>query len=492
MSNYLQALATSRKNINGNLFANLPGSMPVLLTRFTWFLFFLSVGHLGVFLFGSSKNIISEIFIYDGLTFIVWVAVTFFSGIVHSYSLRYMAGYRRLNRFMLDCSVFTWAVMFMTAANNIVLYVCSWFFMGILMSKLIGHIPGWEDAKTSGKNALAYFTLSTLCLGAAAIALFIDTGKTDILSIASATNTLSPGFTMIAAAFIIVAAIIQSGLYPFQGWLLSSMTAPTPASALMHAGFVNAAGILLTRFSPLLFKAEVMWIIVLAGGIAGLLGELWKLVQTNYKRKLACSTIGQMGFMILQCGLGFFTAAIAHLILHGFYKAYLFLSSGSLIEYKLPEKEFSHKYGLWEILVIAVSALIGGGVFSILSGKGLELNSGLLLIFVVVITVIQMTLEILKHTTVSRFLRILCIPLILLPSIAVYAFFLNFISIAMKDMPFVQNPTQISFVHLLIVVLYVVAYLGITNKWFVKSKRLYVYLVNVSQPKSGHILNFKK
>jgi len=150
-------------------------------------------------------------------------------------------------------------------------------------------------------------------------------------------------FLLLSALLIITAAIIQSAIYPFHRWLLSSMTAPTPASALMHAGFVNGSGILLALFSSVVITSGTLTLIFIVGGLTAVIAQFTKLLQVNVKQKLACSTIAQMGFMIMQCGLGFFNAAVVHLILHGFYKAYLFLSSGEEISNNAPRKPLDLK-----------------------------------------------------------------------------------------------------------------------------------------------------
>ncbi|MFC6756619.1 proton-conducting transporter membrane subunit [Halomicroarcula sp. GCM10025894] len=122
--------------------------------------------------------------------------------------------------------------------------------------------------------------------------------------------------------------------------MLSSMTGPTPASAIMHAGFVNAGGVLLARLAPVFaIQQNVMLLIVALGAVSSVLAQAMMLVKADYKGRLGCSTVAQMGFMILQCGLGFFAAAVAHLIIHGFYKAYLFLSTGSQVVKKAPKKK---------------------------------------------------------------------------------------------------------------------------------------------------------
>lgn len=466
--------------------------VPSLLTRLMWMIFATSTGLLILFFLESPAWKVSVLFLLDGLTVVMWVAVSFFSGIVHSYALRYMAGYKRLNNFIACCFGFTLAVMFMTAADHVALFILSWLSMGILMAQLIGHVPGWGEAKASGRNALNYFIGSTLFLAAGIILLAYQTDELSISNITSDLSSVSKEIGIIAVGFLLVAAMIQSAIFPFHSWLMSSMTAPTPASALMHAGFVNAAGILLTRFSPVFYKAEFLWVIVLVGGIGALMGEFWKFVQTNIKRKLACSTVAQMGFMILQCGLGFFTAAITHLILHGFYKAYLFLSSGSAIEHNAPGKKVGGNMQLWQLPVILISGIMGGILFSFLTGKGSNFNSSVLLTFVVVLTIVHGTQDILRRTTFSGLLRVLAIPFILFPAIGIYALVFNSISGIMKNLPMVQTPTELSTVHGLIAIVYLISFLAIDAGWYKKSKRLYIALLNVSQPKANTILTFKK
>lgn len=468
------------------------GMLPSLLTKVVWVIFAISTALLIFFFMTRPAWELKGLFLFDGLTATMWVAVSFFSGIVHSYALRYMAGYKRLNSFIAFCFGFTLAVMVLTVANHVVLFGLSWCAMGLIMARLIGHVPGWGEAKSSGKNALYYFTGSSILLASALALLAYQTGEISISRIVSDPALLSKETGFLVAALLLLTAMIQSAIYPFHGWLMSSMTAPTPASALMHAGFVNAAGLLLTRFSPVLYEADFLWVIVLVGGIGALMGEFWKLVQTNIKRKLACSTVAQMGFMLLQCGLGFFPAAITHLVLHGFYKAYLFLSSGSAIAHNAPVKRKESETKLWQLPLILLSGLVGGILFSFLTGKGLALNSGLLLTFVVVLTIMLGTQDMLRQSTLSGLFRVFAFPLVLFPAIGVYALIYNGISYLMQDLPLAQAPTDLSAVHGLVALVYLLAFLAVETEWYKKSKRLYVALLNVSQPKANTVLNFKK
>ena len=123
---------------------------------------------------------------------------------------------------------------------------------------------------------------------------------------------------------IIVAVMIPAAQWPFKRWLIESAVAPTPVSAIMHAGLVNAGGIMLTRFSPLFHDDIAQIILLIFSSISVLIGTGISLVQVDYKRQLVGSTIAQMGFMLIQCALGAYLAAVIHLILHGLFKATLF------------------------------------------------------------------------------------------------------------------------------------------------------------------------
>ena len=127
------------------------------------------------------------------------------------------------------------------------------------------------------------------------------------------------------------AALSRSAQIPFHRWLPATLAAPTPVSALLHAGVVNAGGILLVRLAPLASSELARGLTILAGVVTWSYGAVIMLVKPDIKGALAHSTMAQMGFMILTCGLGLWAAAVFHLVAHGFYKATLFLSSGSAI-----------------------------------------------------------------------------------------------------------------------------------------------------------------
>jgi NAD(P)H-quinone oxidoreductase subunit 5 len=283
--------------------------------------------------------------------------------------------------------------------------------------------------------------------------------------------------------------MVQSALVPFHTWLLSSMTAPTPASALMHAGFVNAGGILLLRFAPVVTAdATFMLLVVVVGATSALLGKLLKTVQTDVKRKLGCSTTGQMGFMIAQAGLGFFGAAIAHLILHGFYKAYLFLSAGEQVEHTSPATSKTGAATLVGGAVTVLTAIAGGALFALFTGKGTHLDSGLLLTGLISLTTLHATWSVVRKSELPVTVRYGVVPLVFLPAIAVYAGVYTAVTAVLADVALVTAPTDLTLVHGVVAVAFLAAYVAIETGVYQRSHRLYVALVNASQPSTETVL----
>ena len=164
-----------------------------------------------------------------------------------------------------------------------------------------------------------------------------------------------------------MAVVIPAAQWPFQRWLLDSVVAPTPVSAVMHAGIVNAGGMMLTTFAPL-FNGDVAQIILLIlSSISVLMGTGIMLVQVDYKRQLVGSTIAQMGFMLIQCALGAYLAAIIHAVLHGLFKSTLFLQAGSAIHHGEPISQTAQP---------SINFLDNtGGILGLLVGIGVWLTS---------------------------------------------------------------------------------------------------------------------
>jgi NAD(P)H-quinone oxidoreductase subunit 5 len=356
--------------------------------------------------------------------------------------------------------------------------------MGWVLADLIGHVRGWPQARAASRYARGYFLGGSALLAFALGLLGTQAATWTIDGVLAAVGTLSTPIVAGGAVLLLLTAMIQSALVPFHRWLLSSMTAPTPVSGFMHAGLVNAGGVLLARFAPIAFElSAVMLGIVFVGGLSALVGQAWMLVQTDIKRQLGASTVAQMGFMVLQCGLGFIPAAIAHLLLHGFYKAYLFLASGSVVEYTRPEAAERPGPSLLSGGVTLATALAGGALFAVLTGKSLmALDSGTFLTFFVVLAVLHATRTLVRRASLSVATRLWVLPAVLLPSIGLYAAVYKGVAMLLNGLPMAVAPTPLTPLHWMLAAVFLGAYVAIERGWHRASTRLYVTLLNASQP----------
>jgi NADH:ubiquinone oxidoreductase subunit 5 (subunit L)/multisubunit Na+/H+ antiporter MnhA subunit len=159
-------------------------------------------------------------------------------------------------------------------------------------------------------------------------------GTSDIATINRLARTADSSWHILfAAGLLALAALLKSAQFPTHGWLTEVMEAPTPVSALLHAGVINGGGFLLIRFADVLLSAPgVLAVLAMLGGFTALFGALVMLTQPAVKTSLAWSTVAQMGFMMLQCGLALFPLALLHIVAHSLYKAHAFLASGGAVE----------------------------------------------------------------------------------------------------------------------------------------------------------------
>ena len=364
--------------------------------------------------------------------------------------------------------------------------------MGFFMSRLIGINTDWGEAREAAKYAQKYFLLGALLFATGIVVLAISCDNYTLSGIMSNLENIDTRILIISALLIIIAALIQSAIYPFHRWLLSAMTAPTPASALMHAGFVNGSGILLTLIAPLLIISNTMTLIFIIGGLTAIIAQFTKLLQVNVKHKLACSTIAQMGFMIMQCGLGFFNAAVAHLILHGFYKAYLFLSSGEEIEHSSPQKREAIKIKPFQAIVVLVFGIAGAFLFSFATGKTNFDDSSVFLTLIVAITVGQVTYNIVKQSGLSLLQKTFAPIILFIFGIGAYALVYNGVTSLLFEMPMVEVPQQLSSLHIIFGIIFLSGFFIMKLGVYRKVPWIYVKLLNISQPNRNTILNFKK
>jgi NAD(P)H-quinone oxidoreductase subunit 5 len=189
-------------------------------------------------------------------------------------------------------------------------------------------------AQRAARKKFVTARIGDAALIGAAVLLLVNYGTTDLAQILSAARTgAGNAYTLGADGLLAVAALLRSAQFPTHGWLTEVMETPTPVSALLHAGVVNAGGFLLIRFADVVVLSHsVLAVLVMIGGFTALFGGLVMLTQPTVKTSLAWSTVAQMGFMVLECGLGLFPLALLHIIAHSLYKAHSFLVSGAAVD----------------------------------------------------------------------------------------------------------------------------------------------------------------
>jgi NAD(P)H-quinone oxidoreductase subunit 5 len=269
----------------------------------------------------------------DALSTAMFALVAFIGATIIRYSLNYLDGDPNQGRFLKLLSATIAAVMTVVISGNLALLILAWVATSLLLNRLLLFYPNRQPALLAARKKFVVSRLSDLCLLGAAGILYAHFQTLDIREILSLVQTLDAGQATWVAVLLAGAAIFSAAQFPFHGWILEVMETPTPVSALLHAGIINAGGFLIIRFSEVIAAAPAaMLVLLLVGGVTALFGSLVMLTQTSVKVSLAYSTIAQMGFMLMQCGLGAFAGAFLHIIAHSLYKAHAFLSSGSVID----------------------------------------------------------------------------------------------------------------------------------------------------------------
>lgn len=348
-----------------------------------------------------TDNDISQFFSIDQLSLVMILLVLSIGSIVARFAYRYLDGDSRFRQFYALLVSLIFSLCLMVCIDNIWIFLLSWGVSNALLICLMVHNSSWKQALASGVYTSRTYALGFACLSLGCALLVHLTGQTSIdLIVASA----QPSYLLyVALALLILAAMTQSAIWPFHKWLISSLNSPTPVSAIMHAGLVNGGGYLLAHFAGLYFQTPIFLKLIFGVGlVSAVLGTFWKLLQADVKRMLACSTIGQMGYMMVQCGVGLFPAAITHLFCHGFYKAYLFLSSGQGGKEKRVDLNYPPTF--WSFISSMACGIFGVYGFLLTKSNGaLHFDTRLFLYTIVWIMSTQFVLLILRKNIFIRF-----------------------------------------------------------------------------------------
>ena len=310
-------------------------------------------------------------FFVDPVTIAMLGLVTFVALMVQIYSLGYMHGDPRINWYFAVHALFAASMLTIILSDSFLLLYVAWELVGVCSYLLIGFWHERPAAREAAKKAFIVTRIGDVGLLIGILLLWREVGTfsmTDAFEAVQA-GTLSEGVTIAAALLLFMGAMGKSAQIPFHVWLPDAMEGPTPVSALIHAATMVVAGVFLVARTFALFEAYdavPLMVVAIVGLVTALVTSTIALVATDIKRILAYSTVSHLGLMMLSLGAFGYTAAIFHLLAHGFAKALLFLGAGSVI-HSTEKQEISELGGLRRVMpittiVFAVGAASLGGI----------------------------------------------------------------------------------------------------------------------------------
>ncbi len=269
------------------------------------------------------------------------VLVGFLSLVIVRFSQSYLSGEARQARYLSMLQLTLSAVAVVVLTDHLLVLVGGWVAISLGLHHLLLFYPERPRAALAAHKKFLFARTAELALVLAALLLFSVHGSWQISTIVAAypsTSALSIA-EQLAAALLVLAALIKCAQLPMHGWLIQVVEAPTPVSALLHAGIINLGGYLMIIFGPLVMAAApAHWLLLVVAGLTAVLASLVMTTRISVKVRLAWSTAAQMGLMLVECALGLYELALLHLLAHSCYKAYCFLNAGSTVEQYLTRR----------------------------------------------------------------------------------------------------------------------------------------------------------
>lgn len=334
----------------------------------------------------SFNNLITETslsinlgFMIDNITAIMLFVVALISMLVHLFSIEYMKGDERYNRYFAYLGIFTFSMNGIVLTDNILMMYIFWELVGLSSYLLIGFWFEKKSAADASKKAFIVNRIGDLGMFAGILILFYtyNTFSFDNIfnSIQSGVLPFNSDFWLtVTGILLFCGAIGKSAQFPLHVWLPDAMEGPTPVSALIHAATMVAAGVYLVVRIFGLLTADAMLFIGVIGMLSAFIPATIALTQNDIKKVLAYSTVSQLGYMIMALGVGAYQFAFFHLVTHAFFKAALFLGSGSVIHAMHHEQDIQNMGGLRKKMPLTYLTF----VISSLAISGIPLTSGFL------------------------------------------------------------------------------------------------------------------
>lgn len=311
-------------------------------------------------------------FILDPLSLVFCFVITFVGALIHLYSVEFMNDDDGFARFFAYMNLFVGSMLILVLADNLLLLYLGWEGVGLCSYLLIGFWYKEPENGTAARKAFIVTRIGDTAMILGLFLLFFSFGTLDIQDLMQKASTQwitgSP-LAIVSAALLLGGALGKSAQLPLQTWLPDAMAGPSPVSALIHAATMVTAGVYLITRTHVLFALApvIMALIAIIGAVTLLIAGFSALAQTDLKRVLAYSTISQIGYMFLAMGIGAWSAAIFHFMIHAFFKALLFLSAGAVIHLLHHEQDIFRMGGLRKRMpVVFLTFLTGAASLSAL------------------------------------------------------------------------------------------------------------------------------
>jgi NAD(P)H-quinone oxidoreductase subunit 5 len=283
----------------------------------------------------SQALVVAELVRVDPVTLVMLNLVSFIAVVIVRYSRSYLQGEAGQDRYARALMLALAAVTSLVLSNNLIGIALSWMVTSLALHQLLTFYRDRKPALIAAHKKFLLSRLADVCMLGAVALMGNAIGSLNLDRIAQwaqAQESL-PISLQVAAVLLVLAASLKSAQLPFHGWLTQVMEAPTPVSALLHAGVVNIGGFVMIRLAPFMAKAPLaQTLLVCIGTTTAVVAALVMTTRVSIKVALAWSTCAQMGFMLAQCGLGAWHLALLHLVAHSLYKAYAFLGAGNTVE----------------------------------------------------------------------------------------------------------------------------------------------------------------
>lgn len=274
----------------------------------------------------------------DTVSVLMFVMIALLGFIIMKFSQNYLDGDPKQGAFLGRMAATLASVQLLVLSGNLGLLLLSWVLTSVSLHRVLLFYPERRGAVIAARKKFILARVGDVCLLGASIVLYQQFGTGNLEAIfqqiqGNGLAGIAQPMVESAAVFLVLAALLKSAQFPTHGWLVEIMETPTPVSALLHAGLLNAGPFLIIRMA-FVMDASVYapLVLITVGGFTALFASVVFMTQTSVKTALGYSSVAHMGFSLMVCGLGVYPAAMLHLVAHSFYKAHAFLASGSVID----------------------------------------------------------------------------------------------------------------------------------------------------------------